>query len=412
MPKTHKTERCRASGSTQLETILDFGEVPLADVLLSSNETDTQDALFPLKLVFCAESALVQITGDVPPEILWGGDYPYYTSVNPTLVKHFTDAAHAIMRRQPLDENSLVLEAASNDGYQLAVFKEAGAQVLGVDPAEGPCKVANEKGIETLCRLFDTSMAEELIAQGKLADVIVGNNLLNLIPDPTDFTSCVDRLLKPGGLVVLEVPYLVDTIDMVAFDNMFHQNVTYWTATSLQRLFARAGMELVDVEAIDTFGGSLRVYFRRGGEANLAVQHMLAREKSRGVDQLHFYEAFGDKSRAIRETLRATLIELHEAGKRIVAYGAAGGMATTLLSFLNLPEGVLEYAVDISHHKHGRWTSGYRLEIFAPERLAQDRPDYALLLAWNFEPQVLEQRADYRAVGGRFIVPIPEVRVV
>ncbi|MDF1839092.1 MAG: class I SAM-dependent methyltransferase [Planctomycetota bacterium] len=412
MQNTNDMERCRASKSTDLKTILDFGEVPLADVLLASNDPGTQDAGFPLKLVFCPESALVQITGDVPPEILWGGDYPYYTSVNPTLVKHFTDAAHAIMERQPLTADSLVLEAASNDGYQLAVFQEAGAQVLGVDPAEGPCKVANEKGIETLCRLFDSAMADDLVASGKQADVIVGNNLLNLIPDPSDFTSCLDRLLKPDGLVVLEVPYLVDTIDMVAFDNMFHQNVTYWTATSLQRVFSAAGFELVDVQAIDTFGGSLRAYFRRKGEGSLAVQQMLAKEKSRGVDQFHFYEAFGDKSRAIRETLRATLIELHTEGKRIVAYGAAGGMATTLLSFLDLPEGVLSYAVDLSPHKHGRWTSGYRLEIFPPEYLAEDKPEYALLLAWNFEPQVLEQRADYRSVGGKFIVPIPEVRVV
>ncbi|MCA9001591.1 MAG: class I SAM-dependent methyltransferase [Planctomycetes bacterium] len=387
---------CRASDSTELETILDYGQVPLADVLLPSNDPEVEDARFPLRLVFCPESALVQITGDVPPEILWGGDYPYYTSVNPTLVKHFTDGAHAIMARQPLGPDSLVIEAASNDGYQLAVFQAAGSQVLGVDPAEGPCKVANEKGIETHCRLFDAAMAEELAAAGKQADVITGNNLLNLIPDPKEFTACVDKLLKPDGLVVLEVPYLVDTIDMVAFDNMFHQNVTYWTATSLQRLFARAGMELVDVEAIDTFGGSLRVYFRRGGQPSAAVQEILAQEKAQ----------------AIRDTLRARLIELHGQKKRIVAYGAAGGMATVLLSFLDLPEGVLEYAVDISPHKHGRWTSGYRLEIFPPEHLAADRPDYALLLAWNFEPQVLEQRADFRATGGRFIIPIPEVRIV
>ncbi|MBL4769735.1 MAG: class I SAM-dependent methyltransferase [Planctomycetes bacterium] len=405
-------ERCRASGSTHLDTILDFGEVPLADVLLQSNDPSTPDSGYPLKLVFCPESALVQIVGDVPPEILWGGDYPYYTSVNPSLVAHFADAARAIMQRQPLGKDSLVLEVASNDGYQLAVFQAAGAQVLGVDPAEGPCKVANEKGLETLCRLFDTSLADDLVAQGRLADIIVGNNLLNLIPDPREFSTCIDRLLKPDGLFVIEVPYLVNTIDLVAFDNMFHANVTYWTATSLQRVFSQVGLELVDVEKLDTFGGSIRAYFRRNTAPGQAVKDMLANEIERGVDKFGFYEAFADKARTIRESLRKCLIELHQGGQRIVAYGAAGGMATTLLSFLDLPEGVLEYAVDLSPHKHGRWTSGYRLEIFPPEKLAEDKPDYALLLAWNFEPHVLEQRADYRAVGGKFIVPIPEVRIV
>ncbi len=403
---------CRASESTRLETILDFGDVPLADILLNSNDADKIDAQYPLKLVFCPDSALVQILGNVPPEILWGGDYPYYTCANPGMVQHFREAAHTIMERQALGPGALVLEAASNDGYQLEVFKEAGCRVIGVDPAEGPCKVANDKGINTRCSLFDSATTDELVEEGIRADLITGNNLLSLIPDPKDFVACLDRLLKPDGVVVLEVPYLVDTVDMVAFDNVFHANVTYWSGTSLQRLFARVGLQLVDVERISTFGGSLRVYFRRNGEANQAVQSLLADEIERGVDQFSFYEAFGDKARAIRENLRKHIVDLHSSGKRIVSYGAAGGMATTLLNFLDLPEGTLEYAVDLSPHKHGRWTSGYRLEIFPPAHMIKDRPDYALLLAWNYEPEVLSQCSAYRETGGKFIIPIPEVRIV
>ena len=403
---------CRASGSTHLKTILDFGQVPLADVLLDNNDPGSQDAGYPLKLVFCPESALVQITHDVPAEILWGGDYPYYTSVNPTLVQHFTDAAHEIMAAQPLGKDHVVVEAASNDGYQLEVFARSGARVLGVDPAEGPAKVANEKGIDTRCRLFDRACADDLIDEGVQADVLVGNNVLNLIPDPMEFAQSAKALLKPDGLLVLEIPYLVDTIDMVAFDNVYHQNVTYWTVTSLKRLFETVNLDLVDVKRIPTFGGSLRVYFRQGGDPTPAVQAELRTEAMRGVDQFSFYEAFGDRSRHIRETLRARLIELHAQGKRIIAYGAAGGMATVLLAFLDLPPGVLEYAVDLSPHKHGRWTSGYRLQIHPVERMDEDVPDYALLLAWNFEPQVIAQRGEYLQKGGRFLVPIPEVREV
>lgn len=403
---------CRASGSPEHRTILDFGAMPVADRLLRADELDGEDPLYPLHLVFCPESALVQITHDVPPDILWGGDYPYYTSVNPALVKHFTEAAREVLARKPLGPDSLVLEIASNDGYQLRVFREAGARVLGVDPAHGPSEVARQEGIDTRERLFDKACAQDLADEGVAADVIVANNLINLIPDPVEFAECVDQLLKSDGLVMLEVPYFVDTVDKVAFDNVFHQNTTYWTVTSLQRLFQRVGLAMVDVKRIPTFGGSLRVLFARAGEPSQAVQELLRTERERQVDQFAFYEAFAAKAQAIRSALRERILDAHAAGKRIVAYGAAGGMATTLLSFLQLPEGALEYAVDLSPHKHGRWTSGYRLLIHPPEKLDEDVPDYALLLAWNFEPEVLAQRHLYRERGGQFLVPIPSVRVV
>ena len=409
---THSAEGflCRASGSPDNRTILDFGPMPVADRLLNEEELNEEDPLFPLHLVFCPESALVQITHDVPPDLLWGGDYPYYTSVNPTLVQHFTEAAEEVMARKSLGADSLVLEVASNDGYQLEVFRRAGAQVLGVDPAKGPSEVAIEKGIDTRIRLFDKACVDDLVDEGVRADVISANNLINLIPDPVEFVQGLDRLLQPDGLVLLETPYFVDTVDKVAFDNVFHQNTTYWTASSLQRLFGRVGLEMVDVKRISTFGGSLRVIFERGGRPSNAVEDLLRSEQDRGVDQFAFYEAFAAKAQHIRETLRSRILKARDDGQRVVAYGAAGGMATTLLSFLQLPEGALEYAVDLSPHKHGRWTSGYRLKIYPPEKLDEDVPEFALLLAWNFEPQVLAQRQIYRDRGGKFLVPIPAVR--
>ncbi len=411
-PQSAEGFRCRASGSLENRTILDFGAMPVADRLLNEDELASEDPLYPLHLVFCPESALVQITHDVPPDILWGGDYPYYTSVNPTLVQHFTEAAHEAMAHKPLHGDSLVLEIASNDGYQLRVFREAGARVLGVDPAHGPSQVARDLGIDTRERLFDRACAEDLANEGVQADVIVANNLINLIPDPVEFVECVDRLLKPDGLVMLEVPNFVDTVDKVAFDNVFHQNTTYWTASSLHRLFQRVGLTMVDIRRIPTFGGSLRVLFERQGKPSQAVEDMLRTEQERQVDQFAFYEAFAAKAQAIRSELRQRILDAHGEGKRIAAYGAAGGMATTLLSFLQLPPGVMDYAVDLSPHKHGRWTSGYRLLIHPPEKLDEDVPEYALLLAWNFEPQVLEQRHVYREKGGKFLVPIPNVREV
>ena len=403
---------CRACGHADLVTVLDFGDSPLADRLLHAHELSEEDLFFPLRLVVCPSCALVQITEDVPPEILYCGDYPYYTSVSPGLVKHFTGAAHAMLARTPLAQDAVVIEAASNDGYQLKVFREAGLEVLGVDPASGPAKVANEAGIDTRCEFFSAAVAESIAAEGKQADLLTGNNVLNLIQDLDDFARAVDLLLKPGGTVCLEVPYFVATIDQTAFDNVFHQNTTYWTATSLDRFWRRRGLYLNHVEDAPTFGGSLRAYFEREERPSDAVRELLAEEERRGVPTTAFYAAFANRVEAIKADLHTQIAALQEAGKRLVAYGAAGGMATTLLSYLGLDGDDLDYAVDINPHKHGRYTSGSRLEIRPAETLVEDVPDVALLLAWNFAEEVMEQQDAYRKKGGQFLVPIPEPKLV
>ncbi|MCP3919088.1 MAG: class I SAM-dependent methyltransferase [bacterium] len=402
---------CRASGSTDLHTILDFGLTPLADQLREEHELDEEQVRYPLRLVFCPESALVQTTEDVPPEVLYGNDYPYYTSVLPALVRHFTAAADSLLARKPLGSDSLVIEAASNDGYQLQVFHDLGIPVLGIDPAQGPAAAANSKGIETLCRFFDAEVAAELHAQGRRADLITGNNVLNLLQDLPDFMRAIDLLLAPDGLICIEVPYVVDTIDQTAFDNVFHQNTTYWSATSLDRAFRRYGFYVNHVERIPTFGGSLRVYIEREERQTHAALEILEEEQERGVDTFAFYAAFAERVESLKRRLRLLIDDLRADEKRIIAYGAAGGMATTLLSYLDLDEGDLEYAVDLSPHKHGRYTSGAALRIEPVELLVEDRPDYALLLAWNHADEILAQQDAYRAMGGQFIVPIPAPRV-
>ena len=403
---------CRSCGGTRLREILDLGNSPLAEVLLDGADLAREDLRYPLKLVFCPACALVQITENVPPEILYGGNYPYYTSVNQTMVEHFTKSAEAIMACHPLDASSLVIEAASNDGCMLKAFHARGIGVLGIDPAKGPVDAANAQGITSLCRFFDTNLAQELVAEGKRADVILGNNVLNLVQDLGDFLHATDMLLKQDGLVVLEVPYLVDLIDMAAFDNVFHQNTGYYSATSVGRLFRRYGLYLNDIERIPTFGGSLRLSFSREEGASERVQAMLQVEKDRGVDSFEFYADFAATVASIKSELSGILKRLRAEGKRVVAYGAAGGMATTLLNYLGLDGTTIEYAVDISPHKHGRYTAGSRLLIHPPEKLLADRPDCVLLLAWNFKDAVLAAQAAYREQGGRFLIPIPKPEIV
>ena len=406
------TQPCRACGATALEAVLDFGQVPLADKLLTAEQLAEPEPTYPLELEFCPSCALVQISVDVPPDLLYGSDYPYYTSVSPGLLAHFGNSARALLERCRLGPDSLVIEAASNDGYMLKVFAQAGVPVLGVDPASGPAQAANEAGVPTLCRFFDRELADELAAEGKRADLLLGNNVLNLIPQPTDFVAAVDTLLAPEGLLVLEVPYLVDSIDANAFDNVFHQNTTYWSATSVARLFAPRGLCLQRVERIPTFGGSLRLYFGRDSAAEPSVAAMLAEEERRGVPTSAFYGEFRARVAQVQDELRSLIAQIRARGERIVAYGAAGGMATTLLSYLELDASTLEYAVDINPHKHGRYTSGSHLLIWPPSKLLEDRPEYALLLAWNFAEEVRAQQSAYLAGGGHFIVPIPSPRIL
>jgi hypothetical protein len=407
--------RCRACSSSPLVDVLDLGETPIADILLTEAQLDLPDPTFRLRVAFCPECALLQLVELIDPELLYGGDYPYFSSIVPGLVDHFTRSADDILASRQLTSESLVIEAASNDGYMLRRFAAAGVPVLGIDPAKGPAETAQAAGVPTIVDFFSAELARRLREEGSTADVLLANNVLNLVPDPNDFATAVGLLLAErgsGGEAVIEVPYAVDAVTRCEYDNFFHQNSSYFSLTSLLSLFGRHDLTVHDVTRVSTFGGSLRAWVRRGGPSSAAVRELLDDETERGVGGEAFYRDFAARAQRSRDLLVEFLGEQRRRGKRTVAYGAAGGMATTLLSFAGGDGRVRDYAVDVNRHKQGLYTPGSRLQVFPPERLLEDQPDYVLLLAGNYADEILAANEEYQRRGGTFILPIPEPRTV
>jgi SAM-dependent methyltransferase len=407
-----RIDACRACGADGLVEILDLGETPLANRLLLPDRASEPEPRLPLRVAFCGGCTLVQLLHTVSPEVLFG-EYLYLSSFSDEAVDHARRHAEELVAALGLGSGSLVVEAASNDGYLLQWFQRAGVPVLGIEPARNVARLANERGIPTRARFFGLECARELRAEGLVADVVLGNNVLAHVPDPGGFVEGAALLLREGGIVEFEFPYVGALVEGLEYDTIYHEHLGYFSAHAVEALFRRRGLVFTDVRRLPIHGGSLRVTGAREADAagRARVERLLAEERGRGMTSVGYYAEFGERVAALRAQLVELLAGIRAAGGRIAAYGASA-KGSTLLNTCGIDGELLDYVVDRSAVKQGLLTPGTHLPIHPPERLLQDMPGHVLLLTWNFAGEILEQQAEYRRRGGRFILPLPEPRVV
>jgi len=411
---SQSAKRCRFCGSVLNRTFVDLGMSPLCESYPSKADLDKGEMFYPLLTYVCDDCLLVQLEEFETRENIFT-EYAYFSSFSDSWVQHAKGFVDDAVERLQLGADSFVVEVASNDGYLLQNFVERGIPALGIEPAVNVAKAAIAKGVPTLTKFFGRETARELVAQDQAADLLIGNNVLAQVHDINDFVAGIKIALAPSGVITMEFPHLMKLVAENQFDTIYHEHFSYFSLLSASRIFAAHGLTIYDVDEVDTHGGSLRVYACHSEDPlrpiTPRVDTLRAFEIAAGLEDLDYYAGFAERVRDTKHKLLDLLIAVKRAGKSIAGYGAPG-KGNTLLNYCGIRTDFLDYTVDRNPYKHGRFLPGTHIPIYAPERIAETRPDYVLILPWNVRDEIMEQLAYIREWGGQFVIPIPEARVV
>jgi 2-polyprenyl-3-methyl-5-hydroxy-6-metoxy-1,4-benzoquinol methylase len=409
---THRP--CRFCRTNIQQIFADLGMSPLSNSYLKSEQLNQAERFYPLCAYVCDNCLLVQLEEFESSEQIFSDQYAYFSSYSDSWLEHCRAYTDLMVKKFGFNENSQVIELASNDGYLLQYFKEKGIPVLGIEPAANVAKVAEEKGIHTLVKFFNVTTAKDLANQGIQADLLLGNNVLAHVPDLNDFVGGIKIALKPTGILTMEFPHLLQLIQQGQFDTIYHEHFSYFSCLTVEKIFAHHGLTLFDVEELPTHGGSLRIYVRQQENEALAVTEAVGKLKAQeirsGLDKITTYLDFSERIKTIKRKLLTFLIEAKNQGKSVVGYGAPA-KGNTLLNYCGIRTDLLEYTVDRSPHKQGLFLPGTHIPVAHPDRIRETKPDYLLVLPWNIKTEIMEQMSYIREWQGKFVVPIPEVKI-
>ena len=405
--------QCRFCNSQLNNLFLDLGETPSANSFLKQEDLSSEK-LYPLRVFICSKCFLVQIPEIITPNELFS-DYAYFSSFSDTWLEHAKDYVDMMIERFHLNHSSQIIEIASNDGYLLKYFVQKGIPVLGIEPASNVAETAIKNGVPTLKKFFNTNTANKIKEKDGLADILLGNNVLAHVPDINDFIVGMKILLKPNGIITMEFPHLLQLIENTQFDTIYHEHFSYFSFITIQEIFISKGLEIFDVEEISTHGGSLRIFVKHSDnkllEIKESVESLVKKEKEYGLDNMLTYLDFSKKIENVKNKINNFLETVKSEGKSVICYGAPA-KGNTLLNFCSISSNQIEYTVDRNPHKQGLFLPGSHIPIKSVTTIQETKPDYIIILPWNIKDEIMDQMKDIRTWGGKFVIPIPEVKIL
>lgn len=407
--------KCRFCNTVLEHVFIDLVNSPASNSFLQPQELNEPETFYPLKVYTCDHCFLVQVDEYKKSDAIFNSDYVYFSSYSTSWLKHAKAYTDMMTKRFGYNAQSLVVELASNDGYLLQYFKEKNIPVLGVEPTANTAAVAVEKGIDTVVDFFGVRLAKELVKQNKQADLLLGNNVLAHVPDIIDFVSGMKILLKPGGVVTMEFPHLMQLVDNNQFDTIYHEHFSYLSFTTVGKIFASQGLELFDVDEIPTHGGSLRIYAKHAGDGSkpvtAAAKQLLEKEAAKGMNGLAYYDNFQQKALKVKYDITQFLIQQKRAGKKVAAYGAAA-KGNTLLNYCGIKHDLIDYVVDANPHKQNKFLPASHIPVVNEQHIKDNQPDFVIILPWNLKEEITAQLSYITKWGAQFVVPIPALQII